>query len=96
MNQLTEIGYNAEQAIKILDKKTTLLVERVEKVLVSLGAHTVHISDDEYPALLKTITNPPTILYVRGTLHPNDALISIVGSRKHSDYSAACLHKLIP
>ena len=37
--------------------------------------------DDDYPPLLKTIYDPPALLYVRGTLPTRDTL-AIVGSRK--------------
>jgi DNA processing protein len=43
--------------------------------------------NEEYPALLKTIFYPPTLLYVRGTLQPPDAAaIAIVGTRHCTDY----------
>ncbi|MBP7773988.1 DNA-processing protein DprA, partial [Candidatus Gracilibacteria bacterium] len=52
--------------------------------------------DAEYPSLLKILPDAPTILYVRGVLPTNDALISVVGSRKHSQYAVSCLEKIIP
>ncbi len=87
-------GHSQETAAKIVDKKTGVLVERVEHALQSVRV--VHRDDDEYPILLKSLVGAPTILYVRGTLHPNDALISVVGSRKHSQYAASCVQKIIP
>lgn len=43
--------------------------------------------DEEYPALLKEIFYPPTLLYVRGTLQTSDAMaIGIVGTRHCTDY----------
>jgi DNA processing protein len=43
--------------------------------------------DENYPALLKEIYRPPTVLYVRGTLPKNLPLpIAMIGSRHCSDY----------
>lgn len=92
--KLIENGSSSEQAQKILDKNTTTIVERVEHDLSN--TRVVHTDDADYPSLLKTLVGAPTILYVRGTLHPNDALISVVGSRKHSQYAESSVQKIIP
>ncbi|MDB5327955.1 MAG: Rossmann fold nucleotide-binding protein Smf [Phycisphaerales bacterium] len=43
--------------------------------------------DDVYPLLLKTIPDPPLVLFVRGTIEPRDLnAVAIVGSRKCSLY----------
>lgn len=43
--------------------------------------------DDDYPALLKEIFYPPTLLYVRGNLQaPDAAAVAIVGTRHCTDY----------
>jgi DNA processing protein len=42
---------------------------------------------DDYPVLLRSIPDPPVVLYVRGTLEPRDLnSIGIVGSRRCSYY----------
>lgn len=47
----------------------------------------VNFNDDRYPALLKSIPDPPPVLYVKGTLKAVDNLaIAIVGSRRCSAY----------
>lgn len=46
----------------------------------------VKITDKEYPFLLKQINDPPAVLYVRGQLPDFNVSVSIVGSRKHTDY----------
>ncbi|MCB9807166.1 DNA-processing protein DprA [Candidatus Peribacteria bacterium] len=56
----------------------------------------MHRDDEDFPILLRELPDCPTILYVRGKLPPNDALISVVGSRKHSQYATASLEKIIP
>lgn len=43
--------------------------------------------DEEYPLNLKTIPDPPAILYQRGTIEPSDSLaVAVVGSRHSTSY----------
>ena len=47
----------------------------------------ISIRHENYPARLKTIHDPPPILYVRGTLEDRDAFsIAVVGTRRASPY----------
>lgn len=96
IHKLLQIGINQESAQKIVDKKSTLNVERVERFLQEKGIRIIHRDDVEYPTLLTNISDAPTILYVRGQLPSHDALISVVGSRKHSSYAQSVLEKMIP
>lgn len=45
-------------------------------------------TDPEYPRLLKEIPSAPYILYIKGDMNLNAPMISIVGSRKYSDYGS--------
>src|SRR5215207_4454731 len=52
-------------------------MEKVQRV----GARLVTLADEDYPALLKKLPDAPTLLYVRGTLRPEDShALSIVGT----------------
>src|SRR4051794_32310016 len=43
--------------------------------------------DDRYPPALKTIADPPMVLYLRGTIEPQDTVaIGMVGARKCTIY----------
>ena len=63
------------------------IFERVYKLGLSLAA----ITDGEYPALLRRISNPPALLYIKGGLTASDAslTIGVVGSRNCCEGSAA-------
>jgi DNA processing protein len=53
------------------------------------------IADAGYPAHLRQIHDPPTVLYVRGELLDRDrTAIAIVGTRKPSHYGTSCAKKL--
>lgn len=45
-------------------------------------------ADPEYPRLLKEIPSAPYILYMKGEMDLNAPMISIVGSRKFTDYGS--------
>ncbi len=51
------------------------------------GVQAITQADPDYPELLREIYLPPMVLYVRGTLVPEDAwAVSIVGTRKATAY----------
>ncbi len=61
--------------------------EKIFNSVLARNMTVVTIDDDTYPALLKTIHDPPFTLYVRGKLPPHDALcIGVVGSRAATPY----------
>jgi len=70
-----------------------LLLERSPEVLPPA----INYLDDEYPQLLRTIYNPPALLFFSGkiALLKTDC-IAIVGARKATDYSFRCIGGLVP
>ncbi len=58
-------------------------LEECQKQAITL----LPLSDAAYPPALKTIFDPPPLLYMRGSLKPDDALaLAIVGSRNATTY----------
>jgi len=47
---------------------------------------TISIENENYPSLLKKISNPPKTLYLKGTLTSSDLCFAIVGTRRFSPY----------
>jgi DNA processing protein len=59
------------------------------------GANILTLDDAEYPAQLREIHDPPTVLYVWGKLEPRDRhAIGVVGSRRTSHYGLECAKKI--
>ena len=92
----SSVEYLSEPAIeslcdKNLDQYTNLcdLYNRNEVTLLS-------IDKEEYPALLNHLNTPPLLLYCRGKfINLNERLcISVVGSRKVSEYGKICTKKI--
>jgi DNA processing protein len=65
--------------------------ERVRRA----GTRVLTIRDAEYPALLREIHDPPTVLYILGSFAPSDATtLGVVGTRKPTVYGDASTKKL--
>ena len=87
-----------------LDRRTleNLLTARREQdvaaeweKLQQTGVQVVTLVDEDYPVNLAAIDAPPPVLYVRGTLHPNDAwAVAVVGTRRATPYGREVAHTL--
>jgi len=65
-------------------------VEQCEKA----GIRIISLLDPDYPKNLSAIYDPPFILYVKGTLIPEDEVaIAIVGSRHPTTYGMRCSNR---
>lgn len=60
------------------------------QILAALGKHSAHlvtVQDSSYPPNLRPLVDAPPVLFVRGTLIPEDKFsIAIVGSRRATSY----------
>ena len=58
-------------------------IDRQVKIVERFKIQTVTLFDRSYPARLKTISDPPPLLYVSGSLSPKDEVaVAIVGGRR--------------
>lgn len=60
--------------------------EREQKAAEHLGLDILCLNDENYPPLLKSIPDPPLVLYLRGKLLPEEPSVALVGSRKATPY----------
>ncbi len=66
-------------------------IDRVQQA----GAYLLTLADPDYPPLLKTLSDPPVVLYVRGSvLAVDQSALSIVGTRKATHYGLETAFKL--
>ena len=73
----------AERVHAPLDSQVCLTIERELETLKSSSFSVITILDSGYPQRLRTIPDPPPLLYVSGAFDKRDDLaIAIVGSRK--------------
>jgi DNA processing protein len=63
--------------------------------LQTLQAAVLTLAAPDYPAPLRWIPDPPLVLYVRGTLMPEDHLaLAVIGSRQPSNYGKLMAQRL--
>ncbi len=65
------------------------------RLIEKLGLTILTVYEREYPVNLKEIYDPPVVLYVRGSLIPEDRpALAVVGSRRASHYGLQSARKL--
>jgi len=88
-------GIGEETATAIADWENSVDLAGELKRISAYGCRVITQSDDEYPALLREIYDPPAVLYVKGSLTPADKnSVAIVGSRQTTHYGIEMARKL--
>jgi DNA processing protein len=87
LGQIEGIGTVKAEKIAASLREASALADAEMQRAAAAGARIICPDDDSYSLLLRTIPDPPLVLYVRGTLEPRDLhAVAIVGSRKCSFY----------
>ena len=64
--------------------------------LRKLGIKTFLCTDEKYPKLLKELSDPPGLLYVRGEILPEDEVaLAVVGSRAYTAYGHRIVEEIV-
>jgi len=93
LQRVLGIGPKIAQVITGFDSARA--VERELRAARSAACQIITQHDEEYPALLKAIEDPPPVLYVKGDLGDPMALgIAVVGSRRPSTYGKVVAERL--
>jgi len=87
------IGEETAGAIANWEKSVDLAGEL--KRIADFGCHVLISSDENYPASLREIYDPPLVLYVKGGLTAKDKnAVALVGSRQTTHYGIETARKL--
>ena len=73
---------------KQLEKRDMRCVDKILAACDEQGIDIIALNDSRYPARLRNIPDPPTVLYVKGRL-PNvdtDPAVAVIGTRQASPY----------
>lgn len=92
LREAKRVGGRVADAIR--DWRTHFPLEREEARLARTGATFVTCQDDDYPAALRQIHDPPIGLYFLGKYRFSDRCVAIVGSRRATLYGRAVARKL--
>lgn len=82
-SQLRQAGLEKSPTASLLTVRKTLNPDAELAKVEKAGAHFLTLADDIYPPLLRELGDAPAVLYIRGTLLPEDQrALSMVGTRK--------------
>jgi DNA processing protein len=88
-------GLDARTAATFEQQRRRIVPEAELERLVKLRIGVVRHSDPGYPRLLREITLPPPLIYVRGALAPEDDwAVAIVGTRRATAYGRQVTERL--
>ncbi|HEY5296618.1 MAG TPA: DNA-processing protein DprA [Verrucomicrobiae bacterium] len=91
--RVRNIGEETAEAIANWEKSVDLAGEL--KRISDFGCHVLISADENYPALLREIYDPPLVLYVKGALTAKDKnAVAMVGSRQTTHYGIETARKL--
>lgn len=84
---LQSAGISEKTADRFVDWRTKQDPDALFADATRRGMQVLSMDDAAYPTLLKTIHDPPFLLYYRGAIPPGDALaVGVVGSRRATEY----------
>src|SRR5882724_7331120 len=93
LQRVRNIGEDTAENIATWEKSVDLAGEL--KRITDFGCHVLISSDENYPALLREIYDPPLVLYVKGELTAKDKnAVAMVGSRMTTHYGIETARKL--
>jgi len=95
-NQLKEnFGENIANLIVNRDKSLREIALKEYEKALKYNIRIIPFSSENYPKLLKEIPDPPILLYVKGNLNNSDNSLSVVGTRKYSNYGLYVANSIV-
>ena len=98
LNELSQIdGLNIKQAQNFVNKRDKINLDKVMDEILRRNLSFITFEDANYPYMLKQISDPPMVLYVKGDLGicNLDKTLAVVGSRKASTNAKDVLVKIL-
>lgn len=93
--EFTQAGWEEHVAAEFIAWREHTSVEKIMARLEAEHIETVILGQEQYPTLLSEITDPPFVLFVRGTLPINERpSIAVVGTRKCTTYGRQVTEEL--
>ncbi len=94
---LRELGCREETIFLAMNRLEELSPEEHQKELEKRGLRLLSIEDEEYPAALRTIEDPPVFLFLRGDARIlEQPCLAMVGTRAMSEYGKRVVGFLTP
>ncbi|MFQ6066952.1 MAG: DNA-processing protein DprA [bacterium] len=88
-------GLKEKAVTSITHQAHKIKIDQDLKLIEELGIEVISFKDPRYPANLKTIFDPPFLLYLRGRLEKEDAdALALVGTRRATVYGKLTARRL--
>jgi DNA processing protein len=92
---LRRVGLDRRSLGNLLKTRARVDLDREVEKAAAAGVQVLTWDDPDYPKLLLEIQYPPPVLYVRGSLEPEDAwAVAVVGTRRISVYGREVTRQL--
>jgi len=91
---LRQAGLNKSSIASLLETRRRLSLEDELARIHGLGITLLTWEDAGYPQRLRHIYAPPPVLYVRGTLLPEEPMVAVVGTRRPTTYGREVARRL--
>lgn len=90
-------GLNIKKAQNFIEKRSKINPDKVLDEILRRKLSFVTFEDENYPYLLKNISNPPVVLYIKGDLRicNLEKTLAVVGSRRASTNAKDVLAKVL-
>jgi DNA processing protein len=96
LSELRAAGLDARTADALLALRGNYSPVSAWGRIAALGIRAVTLWDADYPPLLKEIYAPPPVIFVRGTLLPDDQLaLAVVGTRSATAYGRLVAERFV-
>ena len=93
--ELARVPRLSERAIAALQGVSLEAVEAEMAALAKAGIALLTWEDPDYPASLHDLSDPPPVLFLRGTIRPQDErAVAIVGSRRAGEHGLGVARRL--
>lgn len=87
--------FSDKQIQRFIDVKKDDRIKREFDRMNHMGIKMIPIEDNDYPELLKDISDPPVVLFVKGKIPSKTAVhVGVIGARECSDYGKAVADRL--
>ena len=85
-----------KEALEQLADKSLDAAEKIAERIDEIGGYILTIEDEDYPMLLRNISDPPYVLYVKGRKldWKRRFAVGVVGTRKCTDYGIAAAERI--
>ncbi len=94
-NALLEAGLNPKTANAIIQAREIINLDKEFNQILDMGIQIITIIDDQYPQKLKSIEQPPPVIYLKGNFEETDNYaVAIVGTRHLTGYGRQVTQEL--